>query len=175
MYPETKVQNSVLLVDTLPGLDHLRKEGFDYVQMSWFQDVILWPRAEHLEGPSEPSTHLFFAEKLYFGTEAPLGPRRHAVVDSVGGALLQPVYSHRLTWQDREQQVERQTLRRWALVNINLSFIRFWNFVQKTSNSSKRTLIDLYSLPYMKHTQNNILQPGNMVLMFTSILCFVMF
>ena len=96
-YPETKVQHGVLLVDALPGLDHLRKEGFDYIQMSWFQDVVLGPSAEHLEGPSESSAHLLLAEELYFGTEAPLGPGRHAVVDGVGGALLQTVHSHRLS------------------------------------------------------------------------------
>lgn len=104
-YPETKVQHSVLLVDALPGLDHLRKEGFDYVQMSWFQEVVLRPSAEHLEGPPESSAHLLLAEELYFSTEAPLGPGRHAVVDGVWGALLQAVHSHRLPWGDTEQQV----------------------------------------------------------------------
>lgn len=84
--------------------------------MSWFQDVVLWPGAEHLEGPSESSTHLLFAEKLYFGTEAPLGPGRHAVVDSVGGALLQSVHSDRLPWRNTEQQVEGHTPINWALV-----------------------------------------------------------
>lgn len=84
--------------------------------MSWFQDVVLWPGAEHLEGPSESSAHLLFAEKLYFGTEAPLGPGRHAVVDSVGGALLQSVHSDRLPWRNTEQQVEGHTLINWALV-----------------------------------------------------------
>lgn len=96
-YPETKMQHCVLLVDALPVFDHHRKEGFDYVQVSWFQDVVLGPRAEHLEGSSESSAHLLFTEELYFGTEAPLSPGRHAVVDGVGGALLQPVHSHRLT------------------------------------------------------------------------------
>lgn len=86
------MQHSVLLVDALPGLDHLRKEGFDYVQLSWFEDVVLRPGAEHLQGPSQPAAHLLFAEELDFGTETPLGPGRHAVVDGVGGALLQPVH-----------------------------------------------------------------------------------
>lgn len=35
------MQHGVLLVDALPVLDHPRKEGLDYVQMSWFQDVVL--------------------------------------------------------------------------------------------------------------------------------------
>lgn len=91
-HPETKMQHGVLPVDTLPGLDHLRKEGFDYVQVSWFEDVVLRPGAEHLQGPSQPAAHLLFAEELDFGTEAPLGPGRHAVVDGVGGALLQTVH-----------------------------------------------------------------------------------
>lgn len=86
------MQHGVLLVDTLPGLDHLRKEGFDYVQVSWLEDVVLRPGAEHLQGPSQPAAHLLFAEELDFGTEATLGPGRHAVVDGVGGALLQTVH-----------------------------------------------------------------------------------
>lgn len=90
------MQDRVLLIDALPRLDHLRKEGLDYIQVSWFQDVILRPSAEHLEGPSQASTHLLLAEKLYFGTEAPLGPGRHAVVDDVGRALLQAVHRDRL-------------------------------------------------------------------------------
>lgn len=90
------MQHSVLLVDALPRLDHLRKEGLDYVQVSWLQDVVLGPSAEHLEGPSQTSTHLLLAEELDFGTEAPLGPGRHAVVDDVGRAFLQAVHSDRL-------------------------------------------------------------------------------
>lgn len=104
-YPETKMEHGVLLVDTLPCSDHLRKEGFDYIQVSWFQDVVLWPGTEHLEGPSESSAHLLLAEKLYFCTEAPLSPGRHAVVDRVRGALLQTVNGHRLPWRNTEQQV----------------------------------------------------------------------
>lgn len=100
------MQHGVLLVDTLPGLDHLGKEGFDYVQVSWFEDVILRPGAQHLKGPSQSSAHLLFAEELDFGTEASLGPGRHAVVDGVGGALLQPVHSDRFSCRSTQQQDE---------------------------------------------------------------------
>ena len=117
-YPETKMQHSVLLVDTLPGLDHLRKEGFDYIQMSWFQDVVLRPGAEHLEGPSEPPAHLLFAEKLDFGAEAPLGPGRHAVVDSVGRALLQAVHGDWLPWGHTEQRGDGHTLTHSPVLQI---------------------------------------------------------
>lgn len=99
------MQHGVLLVDALPGLDHLRKEGFDYVQVSWFEDVVLRPGAQHLQGPSQSAAHLLFAEELDFGTEAPLGPGRHAVVDGVGGALLQPVHSDGFSCGETQRRV----------------------------------------------------------------------
>lgn len=99
------MQHGVLLVDALPGLDHLRKEGFDYVQVSWFEDVVLRPGAQHLQGPSQSAAHLLFAEELDFGTEAPLGPGRHAVVDGVGGALLQPVHGDGFSCGETQRRV----------------------------------------------------------------------
>lgn len=35
------MQHSVLLVDALPGLDHLWKEGFDYIVVPRLEDVVL--------------------------------------------------------------------------------------------------------------------------------------
>ena len=105
-HPETKVEHSVLLVDALPGVDHLGQEGLDDVQVARLEDVVLGPGAEDLEGPAQTAAHLLLAEELDFGTEAALGPGGHAVVDGVGGALLQAVHSHRLPCV-RETERER--------------------------------------------------------------------
>ena len=95
-YPETEVQHRLLLVDALPGLDHLGQEGLDDVQVSRLEEVVLRPGAQHLEGPPQAAAHLLLAQELNLGTEAALCPGGHAVVDGVGGALLQPVHCHRL-------------------------------------------------------------------------------
>ena len=125
------MQHGVLLVDALPCLYHLRKEGLDYIQVSGFQDVVLRPRTEHLQGPSESSAHFLLAEKLYFGTEAPLSPGRHAVVDSVGGALLQAVHSHRLTWRNTKQKVSV----------TSLYFASFSRMDEESLNSATESLL----------------------------------
>lgn len=92
------MQHSVLLVDALPGLDHLWKEGFDYIVVPRLEDVVLWPRAEDFKGSPKTPTHLLFTQEFNFSTKAVLGPGRHAVVDWVRGALLQTVHSDWFSW-----------------------------------------------------------------------------
>lgn len=91
------MQHGIILVDALPGLDHLGQEGLHYVQVPRLEDVIFGPGAEDFEGPPKAAAHLLFAKKLNLGAEATLGPGRHAVVDGVGRALLQAVHRHWLS------------------------------------------------------------------------------